>query len=75
MEPRKFLKILKSPLFFHRKIAKNIVAGYYNCLIIMNEIYYSSCSDNTSKIILLLSKLDFAFYPEQSTLKRWKKIG
>ena len=53
---------MKPPLAFLRKIETILVAGYFDSLITMNSTH-SSCSDNISKITLLLSKLGFVIHP------------
>ena len=71
--PWKFTKLMKPPLAFLRKIEKNLVAGYFDDLITMNSTH-SSCCDNISKIILLLSKLGFVIHSEKSTFNPCQEI-
>ena len=59
--PGKFTKLMKPPLAFLRKIETILVAGYFDSLINMNSTHIS-CSDNISKITLLLSKLGFVIH-------------
>lgn len=49
------------------------LGSYFDNVITMNQTY-SSCSDNISNIILVLSKLGFDFHSEKSTLKPCQKI-
>ena len=61
------------PLAFLRKIEKILVAGYFHDLITMISTH-SSCCDNISNIILLLSKLGFVIHPQKSTFNPCQEI-
>ena len=71
--PSKFTKLIKPPLAFLRKIEEILVAGYFDDLITMNSAH-SSCCDNISKIISLLSILGFAIHPEKSPFNPCQEI-
>ena len=63
--PRKFTRLLKSPLSTLRKLEKALVARYFDDLITM-DCSYSVCSSNMMKIIKLMLSLGLIVHPPNS---------